>query len=300
VLALELSAPALSAIAIAVLWTAEGLIPFFGHRPDSGRWRNLAIGLINSAIAGTVLAGLVYFVTTTTAKHSFGLLHWTHWPLGIDWLLALLALDVWHYAAHIASHRIPFLWRLHIVHHHDEHIDFTTGVRFHAFDVVSMCLMLLPLVALLGVTTPQFLLYKAILVPNAMFHHSNLALPLWLDRPLRWLIVTPRMHWVHHSRWQPETDSNYGAVLSLWDRLFGTLRLRANPSTLEIGLDGYEGASTRTVLGMLATPFSRVRSGPGRPPPEAGPTAGNATNLHKPQRRPHQTPQPTARPDTPL
>src|SRR5207247_2445524 len=86
------------------------------------------------------------------------------------------------------------------------------------------------------------------------------------DRALRWVVVTPRMHWVHHSRWQPETDSNYAGIFSFWDRLFGTFRLRQDPATLELGLDGYDAAIHATLRGCLATPFGPIKSRPGRPP----------------------------------
>jgi len=264
---LEISVPVVAALAVALLWALEGVVPFFVNRDALSRTRNLTLGLINAIVAATLLSGLLLLVSVGVARAGFGLFHWLEWHWAVEWLLVLLILDVWHYATHVAYHNVPLLWRLHIVHHHDEHIDFTTGARFHTIEIVMQCLLTLPVVALLGISMPQILAYELMLLPSSMFHHANLDLPRWLDRPLRWIIVTPRMHWVHHSRWQPETDSNYGAVLSIWDRLFGTLRLRADPRTLELGLDGYGGPETTTVLGMLATPLRRVRSGPGTPPP---------------------------------
>ena len=116
--------------------------------------------------------------------------------------------------------------------------------------------MVLPL---LGVTLPELLLYETISLPVILFHHSNLRLSNGADRCLRWLIVTPRMHYVHHSRWQPETDSNYTSLLSIWDRLFGSFRLRDQPAEISLGLDHYEEREWRRLPGMLAAPFRKSR-----------------------------------------
>ena len=114
----------------------------------------------------------------------------------------------------------------------------------------------------------QVAAYNLVLVPASMFHHANIALPARLERPLRLVLVTPAMHRVHHSRWTPETDSNYGAVLPWWDRLFGTFRVRRNPEAINVGLDGYEEREIREVSGMLLAPFGPSVSGYGEGPGE--------------------------------
>jgi len=113
-------------------------------------------------------------------------------------------------------------------------------------------------VPLLGLTIPQLLVYEAISLPVILFHHSNLRLPARVDRSLRWLIVTPWMHYVHHSRWQPETDSNYTSFLSIWDRIFGSFRLREKPQEISLGLDHWDEREWRTLPGMLAAPFRKA------------------------------------------
>jgi sterol desaturase/sphingolipid hydroxylase (fatty acid hydroxylase superfamily) len=162
------------------------------------------------------------------------------------------------YVWHVLNHKISFLWRFHAVHHADKEVDASTALRFHTGEIVFSTLARLVVLPLLGMTLPQLFLYEAILLPVILFHHSNVRVPYRLDTALRWLIPTPWMHWVHHSRWRPETDSNYGSVLSIWDRIFGTLRLRDDPWRLNLGLEeDQEESEWRTLLGMLVRPFRR-------------------------------------------
>jgi sterol desaturase/sphingolipid hydroxylase (fatty acid hydroxylase superfamily) len=183
-------------------------------------------------------------------------LHWLDAPAWVTWPLAILLFDGWMYDWHVLNHKVPLLWRFHAVHHSDREMDASSALRFHTGEIVlSGCgrLIVLPV---LGMTMPQLLLYELLLQPVILFHHSNERVPARLDAMLRWLIVTPWMHWVHHSRWQPETDSNYASVLSVWDRIFGTFRLRSQPRQINLGLDEDRSERQwRTLWGMLARPF---------------------------------------------
>jgi hypothetical protein len=122
----------------------------------------------------------------------------------------------------------------------------------------------LAVVGVLGSRVEHVLFYELLLIPLSIFHHGNIRLPGRVDRVLRWLIVTPRMHWVHHSRWIAETNSNYSPLFSLWDRVFGTFRVRGDPAGIRFGLDGYTDADRATLLGCLATPLLPTKSEPGR------------------------------------
>jgi sterol desaturase/sphingolipid hydroxylase (fatty acid hydroxylase superfamily) len=265
---LEWSAPLASAATLGTLWALEALAPMFAAAPSRAAHagRNIAMGLINAAVRAVLFTGALLWVTEASRRTGVGLLHRVEWPVWATWGAAFVLLDGWGYAWHWLAHHTPALWRFHLVHHHDEHLDASTTLRFHFGEIVLQWLAGLAVLPLLGITMPELLLYELVLMPVALFHHANIRIPEWLDRPLRLVLVTPRMHWVHHSRWQPETDSNYSAVLSVWDRLFGTFRLRPDPGTLEIGLDGYSAEDSDTLRGMVATPFSPVRSGPGTPP----------------------------------
>lgn len=181
-------------------------------------------------------------------------------PTWAMWLIALPLLDLSHYSWHVASHRWAPLWRFHSVHHHDDAVDSTTALRFHAGDAVLSSIITVVVAALVGITVQQVLVYEALLLPASVFHHANIRIPARLDRLLGWLVVTPAMHRVHHSQWVRETDSNYSSILSVWDRMFGTLNVRPDARDLRVGLDGYSAFDTSTLLGCLRTPFARIKS----------------------------------------
>ena len=266
-----LTSPAAAAIALALLWIGEAAAPMFHHGQGRlrHRLRNLSLGAINALVTGAGFALLTYAVVQACAGAELGLLRALDLHWAVAWIIAFCAIDLSHYLFHVAAHHAPFLWRMHLVHHHDHDIDVTSAMRFHTVEIAIQCTLMLGVYALLGVSMGQVLLYEAVLLPVAMFHHANVAISEPIDRVLRLVIVTPRMHWVHHSRWQPETDSNFSAVLSIWDRLFGSYRWRRDPHTIDFGLDGYDDDRSRSLPGMLAAPFEPVRSEYGSPP-EAG------------------------------
>lgn len=264
-----LSTPVAAGVLI-VLWSFEAFLP--GLRgPRAGvaqRVRHIALGLLNAAIAGGVVLAIIA-VERVAAARGVGLFRWVDNPWWLQVAIAILVLDFWQYAWHIMAHKVPVLWRFHAVHHHADHLEATVAMRFHSFEVAAQGLATIPVLTLLGASIQHLLAYNLVLLPVSLFHHSNIRLSPWIDRVLRLFIVTPRMHWVHHSRWQPETDSNYSAVFSFWDRLFGTLRTRRRAENIDIGLDGFTPALTGTLRGMLITPFTGSRSAHGQAPPPA-------------------------------
>jgi sterol desaturase/sphingolipid hydroxylase (fatty acid hydroxylase superfamily) len=195
-------------------------------------------------------------------------------PPWLHWLAAIVLLDCWQYWWHRFNHRIPLLWRFHAVHHADAELDASSGVRFHTVEITLSFLARLLVLPLLGITIPQLLVYEALALPVILFHHSNLRIPATVDRSLRWLIVTPWMHYVHHSRFQPETDSNYSSFLSIWDRLFRSFRLRAKPQEIELGLDHWSRSESRKLPGMLAAPFRSHRNSTQDPPQTSAKESG--------------------------
>lgn len=256
------------AIALVLLWLAESLFPFFTGRRSRGPHgvRNLTLGIIGGAARATFFPAALAILTTASEARAFGLFRSVPLPAWAMVPAAILLLDLVNYAWHVASHRCRFLWRFHAIHHHDDSVDSTTAFRFHAGDVLITSLVTLCAVAALGLRLEHVLIYEAILVPLSIFHHSNIRLPPRLDHALRWFTVTPSLHWVHHSRWIAETDSNYGGIFPYWDYLFGTLRLRHNPGSIHLGLDGYAREDHSTLRGCLLTPFGPVKNLPGRAP----------------------------------
>jgi hypothetical protein len=179
--------------------------------------------------------------------------------------VGVLLLDAWMYAWHRANHALPFLWRFHRMHHSDPTVDVTTALRFHCGEIVLSSLLRLAVVPLLGLELWQVILYETMLLPVIAFHHSNVALPERWDRLLRLVIVSPNMHRVHHSDWQPETDSNFASIFSWWDRLGRSFRLRPDVRTLHYGLREFDGDRWQSLWGLLRTPLARLTQVIGRP-----------------------------------
>lgn len=178
------------------------------------------------------------------------------------WLIAaatLILMDLAVWAQHLAMHKLPLFWRMHRVHHTDRDLDVTSGLRFHPFEAaVSMAWKAL-IVFLLGAPLMVALAYEIILNAMALFTHANLRLPLWLDRALRWVIVTPDMHRIHHSIIRTETDSNYGNALSIWDRIFATYTPEpaAGQEGLTIGLAEWQNTRPAEIGFALIHPLAR-------------------------------------------
>jgi sterol desaturase/sphingolipid hydroxylase (fatty acid hydroxylase superfamily) len=278
-----------AALALALFWVLEAVLPAVPSRGRVGgaRVRHLLLAGVN-ALPAIALAIVLGVADAWASSRGFGLLGSLEIPLWAHTILAFLLLDFLQYACHVFMHKTPILWRLHAVHHHAEHMEATAAFRFHTIEVAIHGVITLAAVLLLGIHVHDVVIYNAIMLPAAMFHHSNIRLHPRVEPLLRWLIVTPRMHRVHHSRWQPETDSNYAAVLTIWDRLFGTLSADRGPEAINVGLDGFSPEHTRTLRGMLATPFSDARAELGQPAVEqaAGPPpAGKpATTPDQPRR----------------
>ena len=272
-IAAELLKPAGAAAALAVLWALEGAAPMFeGRRGRAGHGlANLALGVMNAALVSLVFAAATLRVTEWARAHGYGLLRVV--PLGAagGWVAALVLMDGWMYTWHRLNHRLPWLWRFHAVHHADAEMDATSAVRFHTGEIVLSSLARLAVLPLLGLSVQEVLAYEAVLLPVILFHHSNVRMPAGLDRALRTVVVTPWMHWVHHSEWRPETDSNFASVFSFWDRAFGSFRLRERPGEIRLGLGLPDERAWRSLPGMLAMPFKprprRAQGAADRPEP---------------------------------
>jgi len=245
-------------LALLLLW--ETVTPFFafpkGRTKVAHGVKNMLLGITNGLITALGFAGLWWLAAESSAKHGIGLLHWLSWPAAVEGILAVMLLDLWTYAWHRMNHRLPFLWRFHRVHHSDPHMDVTTANRFHLGEIVLSSVLRIPLIYLLGIRLEYLALYELMMFAVVQFHHANISLGSRSDRVLSWFIVTPFMHKVHHSRWQPETDSNYASLLSVWDRLFRSFRRSEDPANLRLGLDEFSDAQSQTIAGMLKTPLA--------------------------------------------
>jgi sterol desaturase/sphingolipid hydroxylase (fatty acid hydroxylase superfamily) len=216
---------ALPIILFAIMALAEWLHPrrslVLGRYP---RWLTHALFFAANRVTIVLLAWIIAVPAAANwaGQAGFGLFNQLDWPFWAEMLSAFILLDFAMWLQHLATHKIPTLWRMHKVHHADRDLDVTTAIRFHPFEIIVSTLWKAMCVALLGIPALIFLAFEAWLGANALFNHSNVNLPRWLDRTVRPFLVTPDMHLVHHSIAIGEQQSNYGFALTIWDRMFGT------------------------------------------------------------------------------
>ena len=206
---------------------AEALSPRRARtQPRATRWlTNLSLTVLNTLMLRALAFGLPLLAigaAMDAQANGWGLFNWLDWPAWVEITATVLLLDFAIWAQHLITHKIPLLWQLHRVHHADRDIDVSTAIRFHPIEIGLSMLLKIGLIYLLGPAAIAVVLFEIILNGTAMFNHSNLNLPLPVDRALRLVLVTPDMHRVHHSTLRHEHDSNYGFSLSIWDRTLGT------------------------------------------------------------------------------
>jgi sterol desaturase/sphingolipid hydroxylase (fatty acid hydroxylase superfamily) len=199
------------------------------------RWTTHALFFVANTAIGRLLAFAIAIPIAAqwSAAHQFGLFYLITLPIWAQWIVAFILLDFAVWLQHVLMHKIPFLWRMHKVHHADRDLDVTTALRFHPFELIVSTLYKSAWVAVLGVPLLAALAFEAWLNANAVFNHGNIKLPGWLDRMARPLLVTPNMHLVHHSTAMDEQQSNYGFALTIWDWLFGSYSVES-----KMGHDG--------------------------------------------------------------
>jgi sterol desaturase/sphingolipid hydroxylase (fatty acid hydroxylase superfamily) len=222
------------------------------------RWSNnfgvIALGtLLTRLVVPAGAVGLAVFVES----QGWGLLQVVNLPLWLTVLIAIVVLDFTIWAQHVMFHAIPTLWRLHRMHHADLDIDVTTGLRFHPLEILLSFGIKATVIVALGVPAVAVLLFEIILSSLAMFNHSNVRMPLTVDRVLRLLIVTPDFHRVHHSWYPHETNSNFGFNLSIWDRIMGTYRAQPDDGHdgMTIGINQFRDPKWERLDKMLIQPF---------------------------------------------
>jgi sterol desaturase/sphingolipid hydroxylase (fatty acid hydroxylase superfamily) len=251
---------------IIFFWIIEGIVPLvhFGYKKFHHAGLNLFFTLttivINFAFAFLTVRGSDY-----TSQHKMGLLYLTNLPLWLFILAGLMIMDfVGAWLIHWIEHRVKWMWKFHIIHHADAWVDTTTANRHHPGESVFRAVFTFFGVVIAGAPIWLVFLYQSLSVIFAQFNHANISLPKWLDNFLSWLIVSPDMHKVHHHYAQPLTDTNYGNIFSLWDRIFGTFVHVKNIHTLQYGIDTYmkEEENSR-MKKLLQIPFDEYRPAPG-------------------------------------
>jgi sterol desaturase/sphingolipid hydroxylase (fatty acid hydroxylase superfamily) len=258
--------PAILTLAVTVtvfvaLSVLEHFIPL--RRRCSSVLPRVILNLIISAAAFAVAAILVRPAAMATlswaTQKPFGLVHLVALPPVLGFIASFLLMDLTFYWWHLANHRIGFLWRFHNVHHIDPDLDVSTGFRFHFGEVTMSAAFRVAQVLLIGISMPAFAVYELVFQANTLFHHSNLRLPIRLERILNKVLVTPRMHGIHHSQVRRETNSNYGVVFPWWDRVHRTLGLNIPQAEIAIGIAGYSLPDDNQLRNALLMPFRKQR-----------------------------------------
>jgi len=247
---------------------AFGALLWFEHRRPLRRTveskhrrsgRNLAIAALGAAALQIAERPLIEPLARLVDQRKWGLLKLVSIPSWLEVALAVILLDYTLYVWHVLTHRIPFLWRFHVAHHVDLDLDATTALRFHFAELVLSVPWRAGQIVMIGVSPQALSLWQTSLFLSILFHHSNVELPARVERVLNRLIVTPRMHGIHHSMVKEETNSNWSSGLAIWDWLHGTLRLDVPQDKITIGVPAYREPEEVTLWKMLKLPFTEQR-----------------------------------------
>lgn len=248
----------LAAAAVGLLVWLERRRPLRRNAQPALR-RNVRNGVV-AAVGAVALRALERPVTdrltALVARKRFGLLPMLRLPKWLETVLAVVLLDYTLYVWHVLTHRVGFLWRFHIVHHADLDMDASTAVRFHTGELVISIAWRAGQILAIGVTARQLDLWQKLTIAAILFHHSNVCLPIDIERRLVKAVVTPRMHGTHHSTVRDEADSNWSTILSVWDRLHSTLRLDVAQDEIEIGVPGFRSARALGLRRLFAMPLT--------------------------------------------
>lgn len=222
-------------------------------------WQNLALSAVSMSVARWALIPALVWIAAAGEKWQFGALNELELPYEWRFVFGFVLLDYGNYFWHVLTHRVPFLWRFHLVHHTDLDLDVTTGTRFHFAELFFSIFFRGAVVAIIGCPPVLILFYALVFEACTAFHHSNLKLPIQLERVLSKAIVTPRMHGIHHSIVRQEMDSNFSVIFNLWDRIHGTIRLNVPQKDITVGLPAYRDESEQTIINLLKLPFQEQR-----------------------------------------
>ena len=252
---------ALLGVAYVLLFLVERALPL---RPSKARLLprlavNVAISVVAFAAAAALVQPAAAAMLGFTAQSSFGLIPLAGLSGALEVVAAFLLLDLSFYYWHVANHRIAFLWRFHNVHHIDPDLDVSTAFRFHFIEVGLSAGFRAVQVLLIGPSLPVYVMYEIVFQLGTLFHHSNIRLPPFSELALNRVLVTPRMHGIHHSDIREENNSNFGVVFAWWDRLHGTLRLNVPQAQVTIGIPAYSRPGDNRVLRCFAMPFRPQR-----------------------------------------
>lgn len=239
-------------------WLLEGYYPLF--RFSFKRFKHAGVNLV--FLACTLVLNLIFGLVTIkicdlVVTENIGLMQWFTVPVWIQIVGGLMVMDFFgQYLPHWMMHKVKFMWKFHMVHHSDTKVDVTTGTRHHPGEWLFRESSTIIGILLVGTPVWLYFLYRGMSALFTHFNHANIKVPRWLDYPISWVLVSPNMHKAHHHFERPLTDSNYGNIFSVWDRLFGTFRY-ADPATLRYGLDVLDDSTDEDLRYQFKIPFNK-------------------------------------------
>ncbi len=244
---------------LTVFWILEGYYKLFSL--SYKKWKHaktnllfLLFVMIINAIFGIIATGVFVWLSKT----QFGIFQLFEGSVWVELILSIVVLDlIAQYSVHYLLHKVKWMWRLHLIHHSDKNIDTTSGTRRHPFDFIIRESFALIAIVIMGMPIAFYFIYRILSVLFTYFTHANISMPLWLDRTLSTVIVTPNMHKFHHHYKLPWTDSNYGNILAVWDRLFGTF-VSGNLHDIRYGIDIAQHIDDESFLKQLQLPFNKT------------------------------------------
>ena len=240
------------------LW--EWLNPFLRDKRSNNYWQyrmvtNLLMGFIGAFLTKVLLPGGLLLISEFIERKQFGLFNLLSLPNFLRVILTVVIFDFIIYLQHLLTHKIPFLWKFHRVHHSDIFLDTSTALRFHPIEIVLSFGLKILMISLFGFSASGVIAFEVILNFSAMFNHSNFQLPSKIERPLRLIIVTPDFHRVHHNPKRPLINNNFGFFLSIWDHIFKTTN-KAHENNQEFGLDDFKTSEAHNLKKLLVSPFT--------------------------------------------
>lgn len=228
-----------------------------------GKWKRIVINFIVSIPAFVLLRLLfipaIIWLATKNEQWQFGLNYLFDVPQWVHFIVSFVLLDYSNYIWHILLHKLPFMWRFHLVHHSDLDLDITTAFRFHFGEMIGSIFFRGAAVVLIGASPLLILIYEIVFEAATQFHHSNTKLPFRFEKILNYVVVTPRMHGIHHSMIKKEADSNYSVIFSFWDRLHKTVRLNIKQNEIVTGVPHYADEKELNIGNLLKMPFTKIR-----------------------------------------
>jgi sterol desaturase/sphingolipid hydroxylase (fatty acid hydroxylase superfamily) len=244
-----------------IFWVIEGAIPFLSMQYKKNRLRHAAVNMgftVIHLIIHTFLAFIIIKLSDWCAANNFGLVHWLNMGTIATIVVSILVLDFFGgWLVHITEHKIPFLWRFHVIHHADNNVDVTSGLRHHPGESILRGLFFFAAIMFSGAPMYAVMMFQTLIILATAFTHANINLPKRIDSFLSYILVSPAMHKVHHHYKQPYTDSNYGAIFSIWDRLLGTF-MQLDKSKIVYGLDRYySNDDDENMKKLLLYPFKK-------------------------------------------